>query len=126
MTLDTFKKIWKSQYWQNMLDQLLGVAFLAPCAYFWYSGRFNYQMKVRMGVAGTLIASKVLYNIWMAKVAKDPRKDADTHIRRIPYRFMTQIASAYAIYGIFLTSAFSNLFTPFNISLIELIFTVKF
>lgn len=59
MTLDTFKSIWKSQYWQNLLDQALGVLFVAPCAYFWYNGHFNQNMKFRMGAVGALIVSKV-------------------------------------------------------------------
>lgn len=63
MTLSDFKFIWTMEYLHRMWGRGIGLAFLIPCAYFWYRGRFNRQMKIRMGLAGLLICAQVIVKL---------------------------------------------------------------
>ena len=42
-----------------MGGRMLGLAFFAPCVYFWSKGYFNAILKQRMLIAGILMAAQV-------------------------------------------------------------------
>ncbi|KAI6183399.1 Cox-15 [Aphelenchoides bicaudatus] len=116
MTLKDFKFIWTMEYLHRMWGRGIGLAFLIPCAYFWYRGRFNRQMKIRMSLATVLIGAQGLIGWWMVKSGLDPRKNSDSDIPRVSqYRLVAHLGMAYVLYTVFLWCGLSHVLTPFDV-----------
>ncbi|MCP9261590.1 putative uncharacterized protein psbx [Dirofilaria immitis] len=113
MTLAEFKFIWTMEYIHRMWGRALGIAFLAPCVYFWAKGHFCSAMKKRMIFVGTLIGFQGLIGWWMVKSGLDPTNNSNKEIPRVSeYRLASHLTLAFVLYTVFLWTGFSHIFTP--------------
>ncbi|XP_066598689.1 heme A synthase COX15 isoform X2 [Prorops nasuta] len=110
MTLEEFKNIWWMEYLHRMWGRLIGGVFLIPAAYFWIRGRFNQQMKLRVGVLGTLIGIQGLMGWYMVQSGLEDRFSEPSDVPRVSqYRLAAHLGLAFIIYTGFLYNALDHL-----------------
>jgi cytochrome c oxidase assembly protein subunit 15 len=109
MSLPQFKFIWTMEYVHRMWGRAIGVVFFVPCAYFWYKGRFNRGMKVRMVAAGSLLLSQGLLGWYMVKSGLDPSKNSNVDVPRVSqYRLAAHLGLAFVLYTLFFSNGLTN------------------
>lgn len=110
MDLDGFKDIFWLEYCHRLLGRLIGLAFLAPFAYFLVRGRLPLQLKWRLAgifVLGGLQGALGWYMV-ASGLVNEPRVSQ--------HRLAAHLALAFAIYGAMWWTALELLFSrvPFE------------
>lgn len=110
MTLDEFKFIFWMEYGHRMWGRMIGAFFALPAAYFWSRGYFNKGMKIRVGAFGALIGLQGLMGWYMVKSGLEDRFHGENDVPRVSqYRLAAHLSLAFALYTLFLWSAFDHL-----------------
>lgn len=110
MTLEEFKFIFWMEYGHRMWGRLIGAFYAIPAAYFWSKGYFNKSMKIKVGIFGTLIGLQGLMGWYMVKSGLEDRFNDPNDVPRVSqYRLAAHLSFAFALYILFLMSAFDNL-----------------
>ena len=99
MTLDAFKSIFWWEYFHRLLGRMIGIAFLAPLAWFWRRGRIDRQLALRLGGIFVLGGLQGAMGWYMVKsgLVDDPRVSQ--------YRLTAHLSIALAIYAAMLWAA---------------------
>mmetsp|Transcript_15185 Transcript_15185/g.28549 ORF Transcript_15185/g.28549 Transcript_15185/m.28549 type:complete len:438 (+) Transcript_15185:210-1523(+) len=117
MTMEEFQYIFYWEWGHRMLGRVVGVAFVAPWAYFFWRRQipagYGNRMKLLFAMGGT----QGLVGWWMVKsgLGEDRRNDRK-EIRVSPYRLAAHLGMAFATYSTLLWTGFGILQIPNDVA----------
>lgn len=109
MTLSEFKRIWYMEWAHRMWGRGLGFAFALPATYFAWKGYLPSPLKRRLGLLFLMGGSQGFVGWWMVRSGLQKPDPLDLALsnrepRVSPYRLAAHLMSAFAIYGVLLTT----------------------
>ena len=104
MTLDEFKGIFWWEYFHRLLGRMIGMVFLLPLLWFWWRGRIDRPLALRLAGVFVLGGLQGAMGWYMVKsgLVDDPRVSQ--------YRLTAHLAIAFAIYAAMLWTALGLLY----------------
>lgn len=96
MTLSEFKVIYYWEWGHRMLGRIVGLAFLIPFLFFFFSGRIPPGWTSRIVLPGLLIVAQGIIGWWMVSSGLSGRVDV------APYRLATHLGLAFLVFGLLL------------------------
>lgn len=112
MTLDEFKFIYFWEYGHRMMGRVVGLAFVAPCAYFLARGKIPRHMYGRMAALFSLGFGQGLIGWWMVKSGLNLDPQQRKEIRVSPYRLATHLSMAFTTYTLLLWTGLDLINSP--------------
>jgi cytochrome c oxidase assembly protein subunit 15 len=107
ISLSRFKFIYLMEFSHRHLGRIMGLSFFFPYCYFFYKGRINRALNIRLLTAFSLGGLQGGIGWWMVKSGlTQPQPDVPLQqVHVSPYRLATHLLSAFLIYSLLFSTA---------------------
>ena len=119
MSMGTFQFIYGMEFSHRMLGRIIGLVFLTGLAYHTVRGRISIRLLPRLALLGVAGGAQGAVGWWMVKSGLEDPHTTPGGVHVSPYRLATHLLSAFAIYGLLLSTAL-HLRYPHTSSLVQL------